>query len=73
MDIRMKDRKSHIQSIIKDIVKKKSFPYSKAVTKIKADRKGYYQSKDLKEKKQTLSTDRFQQYLKEIAENDNSK
>ena len=47
----MKDRKSHIQSIIKDIVKKKSFPYSKAVTKIKADRKGYYQSKDLKEKK----------------------
>ena len=43
---------------------------SAAITKIKKDRKGYYQQKDIKNKQKSLSSDRFQQYLKDIAEND---
>ena len=66
----MKDRSIDIQNIIKKIVKSKSFPYSNAVNKIKKDRKGYYQQKEIKNKQKTLSTDRFQQYLKDIQEND---
>ena len=65
------DRKLELQKIIKDFAKNKSLPYANAVTKIKKDRKGYYQQKDIKNKKQSLSTDRFQQYLKAIQENDN--
>ena len=52
------------------MVKSKSFPYSNAVNKIKKDRKGYFQAKDIKQKSKSLSTDRFQQYLKDIQEND---
>ena len=66
----MKDRSIEIQNIIKKMVKSKSFPYSNAVNKIKKDRKGYYQQKEIKNKQKTLSTDRFQQYLKDIQEND---
>jgi len=66
----MNDRKSEIDKIIKDMVKNKSLPYANAITKIKKDRKGYFQAKDIKQKKQSLSTDRFQQYLKDIQEND---
>mgnify|MGYP003142073609 CR=1 FL=1 len=65
-----KDRKLEINNIIKNIVKNKSIPYVNAITKIKQDRKGYYQQKDIKNKQKSLSTDRFQQYLKDIAEND---
>ena len=54
------------------MVKSKSFPYSNAVNKIKKDRKGYYQQKDIKNKQKTLSTDRFQQYLKTIQEEDDT-
>jgi len=64
------DRKLELQKIIKDFAKNKSLPYANAVTKIKKDRKGYYQQKDIKNKKQSLSTDRFQQYLKDIQDND---
>ena len=66
----MKDRSIDIQNIIKKMVKSKSFPYSNAVNKIKKDRKGYFQAKDIKQKSKSLSTDRFQQYLKDIQEND---
>ena len=66
----MKDRKLEINNIIKNFAKNKSLPYSTAITKIKKDRKGYFQAKDIKQKKQSLSTDRFQQYLKDIQEND---
>ena len=66
----MKDRSVDIQNIIKRIVKSKSFPYSNAVKKIKKDRKGYFQAKDIKQQQKSLSTDRFQQYLKDIQEND---
>lgn len=65
------DRKLELQKIIKDMVKNKSVPYANAVSKIKKDRKGYYQQKDIKNKQKSLSTDRFQQYLKAIQENDN--
>ncbi len=54
------------------IAKSKSFPYSNAVKKIKKDRKGYYQQKDIKLKSKSLSTDRFQQYLKTIQEEDDT-
>ena len=67
---KLKDRSIEIQNIIKKMVKSKSFPYSNAVNKIKKDRKGYYQQKEIKNKQKTLSTDRFQQYLKDIQEND---
>ena len=66
----MKDRKLEINNIIKNIVKNKSIPYANAITKIKKDRKGYFQAKDIKQKSKSLSTDRFQQYLKDIQEND---
>jgi len=66
----MNNRKSEIDKIIKDMVKNKYLPYANAITKIKKDRKGYFQAKDIKQKKQSLSTDRFQQYLKDIQEND---
>ena len=68
----MKDRKLEINNIIKNFAKNKSLPYSTAITKIKKDRKGYFQAKDIKQKSKSLSTDRFQQYLKEIQDNDNS-
>jgi len=68
----MKDRKLEINNIIKNFAKNKSLPYSAAITKIKKDRKGYFQQKDIKNKQKSLSSDRFQQYLKEIQENDNS-
>ena len=67
---KLKDRSIDIQNIIKKMVKSKSFPYSNAVNKIKKDRKGYFQAKDIKQKSKSLSTDRFQQYLKDIQEND---
>tara|TARA_R100001591_G_scaffold34582_3_gene46184 strand:+ start:1324 stop:1530 length:207 start_codon:yes stop_codon:yes gene_type:complete len=66
----MKDRKLEINSIIKNIVKNKSIPYVNAINKIKKDKKGYFQQKNIKNKLKTLSTDRFQQYLKEIVKND---
>ena len=69
---KLKDRSVDIQNILKRIVKSKSFPYSNAVKKIKKDRKGYYQQKEIKNKQKSLSSDRFQQYLKEIQDNDNS-
>ena len=55
------------------MVKNKSLPYANAITKIKKDRKGYYQQKDIKLKSKSLSTDRFQQYLKTIQEADDTK
>ena len=67
----MNNRKAEIDKIIKDMVKNKSLPYANAVSKIKKDRKGYYQQKDIKLKSKSLSTDRFQQYLKAIQEEDN--
>jgi len=69
---KLKDRSLEIQSIIKRIVKNKSIPYANAVNKIKKDRKGYYQQKDIKLKSKSLSTDRFQQYLKTIQEEDDT-
>jgi hypothetical protein len=39
----MKDRKLEIDKIIKNFAKNKSLPYSAAITKIKKDRKGYFQ------------------------------
>ena len=66
----MKDRKLELNNIIKNFAKNKSLPYSTAITKIKKDRKGYFQAKDIKQKSKSLSTDRFQQYLKDIQEND---
>ena len=68
----MKDRKLELNNIIKDMAKNKSLPYANAITKIKKDRKGYFQAKDIKQKKQSLSTDRFQQYLKTIQEQDDT-
>ena len=69
---KLKDRSIDIQNILKKIVKSKSFPYSNAVKKIKKDRKGYYQQKDIKNKQKSPSSDRFQQYLKDIQDNDNT-
>ena len=68
----MNNRKAEIDKIIKDMVKNKSLPYANAVTKIKKDRKGYYQQKDIKLKNKSLSTDRFQEYLKTIQEEDDT-
>ena len=64
------NKKLEIDKIIKNFAKNKSLPYSAAITKIKKDRKGYFQAKDIKQKSKLLSTDRFQQYLKDIQEND---
>jgi len=64
------NKKLEIDKIIKNFAKNKSLPYANAITKIKKDRKGYFQAKDIKQKQKSLSTDRFQQYLKDIAEND---
>ena len=69
----MKDRKLEINNIIKKFAKNKSIPYANAITKIKKDRKGYFQAKDIKLKSKSLSTDRFQQYLKTIQEEDDTK
>jgi len=69
---KLKDRSIDIKNIVKMIAKSKSFPYSNAVKKIKKDRKGYYQQKDIKLKSKSLSTDRFQQYLKTIQEEDDT-
>lgn len=66
------NRKLELQKIIKDMAKNKSLPYANAITKIKKDRKGYYQQKDIKLKSKSLSTDRFQQYLKTIQEEDDT-
>jgi hypothetical protein len=68
----MKDRKLEINNIIKNFAKNKSVPYVNAINKIKKDRKGYFQQKDLKIKQKQLSSDRFQQYIKEIQDNDNT-
>ena len=68
----MNNRKAEIDKIIKDMVKNKSLPYANAVSKIKKDRKGYFQQKDIKLKSKSLSTDRFQQYLKTIQEEDDT-
>ena len=68
----MNNRKAEIDKIIKDMVKNKSLPYANAVKKIKKDRKGYFQQKDIKLKNKSLSTDRFQQYLKDIQDNDSN-
>ena len=68
----MNNRKAEIDKIIKDMVKNKSLPYANAVSKIKKDRKGYYQQKDIKLKNKSLSTDRFQEYLKTIQEEDDT-
>jgi hypothetical protein len=64
------NKKLEIDKIIKNFAKNKSLPYANAITKIKKDRKGYFQAKDIKQKQKSLSSDRFQQYLKDIAEND---
>jgi len=64
------NKKLEIDKIIKNFAKNKSLPYSAAITKIKKDRKGYFQAKDIKQQQKSLSTDRFQQYLKDIQEND---
>ena len=64
------NKKLEIDKIIKNFAKNKSLPYSAAITKIKKDRKGYFQAKDIKQKQKSLSSDRFQQYLKDIQEND---
>tara|TARA_R100000655_G_scaffold4631_2_gene14970 strand:+ start:831 stop:1034 length:204 start_codon:yes stop_codon:yes gene_type:complete len=64
------NKKLEIDKIIKNFAKNKSLPYSTAITKIKKDRKGYFQAKDIKQKQKSLSSDRFQQYLKDIQEND---
>jgi len=64
------NKKLEIDKIIKNFAKNKSLPYANAITKIKKDRKGYFQAKDIKQQKKSLSTDRFQQYLKDIQEND---
>lgn len=64
------NKKLEIDKIIKNFAKNKSLPYSAAITKIKKDKKGYFQAKDIKQKQKSLSTDRFQQYLKDIQEND---
>ena len=64
------NKKLEIDKIIKNFAKNKSLPYSTAITKIKKDRKGYFQAKEIKQQQKSLSTDRFQQYLKDIAEND---
>nr|BAR27885.1 hypothetical protein [uncultured Mediterranean phage uvMED] len=64
------NKKLEIDKIIKNFAKNKSLPYANAITKIKKDRKGYFQAKDIKQKSKSLSTDRFQQYLKDIQEND---
>jgi len=66
------NRKLELQKIIKDMAKNKSLPYANAITKIKKDRKGYFQAKDIKQKNKSLSTDRFQQYLKTIQEEDDT-
>ena len=68
----MNNRKAEIDKIIKDMVKNKSLPYANAVSKIKKDRKGYFQQKDIKLKSKSLSTDRFQEYLKAIQEEDDT-
>ena len=68
----MKNRKLELNNIIKNMAKNKSLPYANAITKIKKDRKGYYQQKDIKLKSKSLSTDRFQQYLKTIQEQDDT-
>ena len=64
------NKKLEIDKIIKNFTKNKSLPYSAAITKIKKDRKGYFQAKNIKQQQKSLSTDRFQQYLKDIQEND---
>jgi hypothetical protein len=64
------NKKLEIDKIIKNFAKNKSLPYSAAITKIKKDRKGYFQAKDIKQQQKSLSTDRFQQYLKDLAEYD---
>ena len=46
----MKDRKLELNNIIKNFAKNKSLPNSAAITKIKKDRKGYIQDKDIKQK-----------------------
>jgi len=51
------------KQFIKKLQKKTSFPYSRAVHKRKIDRKGYDLQKQIKQKRQQLSTESFGHYL----------
>ena len=70
----MNNRKAEIDKIIKDMVKNKSLPYANAVIeqKLRKIEKATMEQKDIKLKSKSLSTDRFQQYLKAIQEEDDS-
>jgi len=48
------------------VTKSSNFHYSKAVEKIKKNRKQYYQNKETKTLQKSLSKDRFNTYLEEL-------
>ena len=61
-----------IQKELKKIVKNTNYFYSKAKESRIKNRKQHDLNKEIKNKQKTLSKDRFNQYLEDIYNNDNS-
>ena len=66
------DKKDKIKKVIGNMVKNTNFYYSKAKENRINNRKQYDLNKQIKNKQKTLSKDRFNQYLEDIYNNDNS-
>jgi len=66
------DQKDKIKKVLGNMVKNTNFYYSKAKKSRIKNRKQHDLNKEIKNKQKTLSKDRFNQYLEDIYNNDNS-
>ena len=66
------DQKDKIRKVLGNMVKNTNFYYSKAKESRIKNRKQHDLNKQIKNKQKTLSKDRFNQYLEDIYNNDNS-
>ena len=66
------DQKDKIKKVLGNMVKNTNFYYSKAKESRIKNRKQHDLNKLIKNKQKTLSKDRFNQYLRDIYNNDNS-
>ena len=66
------DQKDKIKKVLGNMVKNTNFYYSKAKESRIKNRKQHDLNKQIKTKQKTLSKDRFNQYLEDIYNNDNS-
>ena len=66
------DQKDKIKKVLGNMGKNTNFYYSKAKKSRIKNRKQHDLNKEIKNKQKTLSKDRFNQYLEDIYNNDNS-